>query len=163
LYDIKPQGKYVLCTSGSGDQGHADQRERSQTKELWLQGCTTAAEIAKSEFKARMTVPLAVAGAFHTDYMSPAVDKLKEALANISFSEPRIPVISNVDSKPHSDPETIKDILSRQVTSPVQWEATITDMLQRGLGQSYEIGPGNVIAGLIKRIDRKHKITNVKA
>jgi [acyl-carrier-protein] S-malonyltransferase len=110
-----------------------------------------------------MTVPLAVAGAFHTEYMSPAVDKLKEALDSTPFSEPRIPVISNVDSQPHSDPNTIKDILSKQVTSPVQWEATITGMLQRGLKQSYEIGPGSVIAGLMKRIDRKHKISSVKA
>lgn len=62
-----------------------------------------------------MTVRLAVAGAFHTEYMSPAVDKLKEALASTTLVAPRIPVVSNVDAQPHSDPAVIKDILSRQV------------------------------------------------
>jgi [acyl-carrier-protein] S-malonyltransferase len=73
-------------------------------------------EIAKPEFKARMTVRLAVAGAFHTDYMGPAVGKLEEALASAPISAPRIPVISNVDVKPHSDPDTIRNILASQVS-----------------------------------------------
>lgn len=72
-------------------------------------------EIAKPEFKARMTVKLAVAGAFHTDYMKPAVEKLREALNATEFVEPRIPVVSNVDAQPHSDPERIKAILAEQV------------------------------------------------
>ena len=80
-----------------------------------MQACDVVAEIAKPEFKARMTVKLAVAGAFHTDYMAPAVDKLKEALASTTMTTPRIPVVSNVDAQPHSDPDTIKDILARQV------------------------------------------------
>merc|ERR1719163_714929 len=62
-------------------------------------------EIAKPEFKARMAVKLAVAGAFHTDFMAPAVDKLKAVLSEVEVKKPRIPVVSNVDSKPHSDPE----------------------------------------------------------
>jgi [acyl-carrier-protein] S-malonyltransferase len=61
-----------------------------------------------------MTVRLAVAGAFHTDFMSPAREKLQEALAGTALSEPRIPVISNVDAAPHSDPEVIKAILAKQ-------------------------------------------------
>lgn len=73
------------------------------------------AEIAKPDFKARMTVPLAVAGAFHTAYMAPAVEKLKEALASTPITAPRIPVVSNVDAEPHSDPDTIKEILAQQV------------------------------------------------
>lgn len=80
-----------------------------------VQGCKVVAEIAKPDFKARMTVPLAVAGAFHTDYMGPAVEKLKEALESTPITAPRIPVVSNVDAEPHSDPDTIKDILARQV------------------------------------------------
>lgn len=63
----------------------------------------------------RMTVKLAVAGAFHTDFMQPAVGKLQEALAATTIVTPRIPVVSNVDAKPHSDPATIKEILSKQV------------------------------------------------
>lgn len=81
-----------------------------------MQACDVVAEIAKPEFKARMTVKLAVAGAFHTDYMAPAVDKLKEALANTTMTTPRLPVVSNVDAMPHSDPDVIKDILARQAS-----------------------------------------------
>eukprot|EP00965_Chrysotila_dentata_P208762 6184888-Pleurochrysis_carterae.AAC.1 len=72
-------------------------------------------EKAKPEFKARMAVKLAVAGAFHTSFMAPAVPKLEEVLADVTISKPRIPVISNVDAKPHSDPEVIKSILTKQV------------------------------------------------
>ncbi|GMH38114.1 hypothetical protein BSKO_05998 [Bryopsis sp. KO-2023] len=126
-----------------------------------VEGCEAVERIAKPDFKARMTVRLAVAGAFHTRYMSPAVDQLKEALAGTEIVTPRIPVISNVDAEPHSSPEVIKDILSRQVTSPVQWETTMQKLLESGMTTSYELGPGKVIAGIMKRIDRKHGVNNI--
>merc|ERR1719199_1998788 len=84
--------------------------------------CATLMEIAKPEFKARMTVRLAVAGAFHTDFMAPAVEKLGAVLDEIEIVKPRIPVVSNVDAKPHADPAVIREILTTQVTAPVQWE-----------------------------------------
>jgi [acyl-carrier-protein] S-malonyltransferase len=77
--------------------------------------CEAVELIAKPNFKARMTVRLAVAGAFHTSYMAPAAEKLQEALAGTNIVTPRIPVISNVDMMPHSDPEVIKSILAQQV------------------------------------------------
>jgi [acyl-carrier-protein] S-malonyltransferase len=125
-----------------------------------IEGCEAVERLAKS-FKARMTVRLAVAGAFHTEYMQPAVEKLQEALSSTQILEPRIPVISNVDVLPHSDPDTIKAILARQVTSPVQWETTLKTLLEKGLEQSYEIGPNKVIAGIMKRVDKAHNIVNV--
>lgn len=85
---------------------------------------------AKPEFKARMTVRLAVAGAFHTQYMNSAVETLSEVLSQTEIKAPRIPVYSNVDAKPHSDPEVIKSILAMQVTSPVQWETTLGGLLK---------------------------------
>jgi len=81
--------------------------------------CDAVAEIAKPDFKARMTVKLAVAGAFHTEFMAPAVGALADALSTTDVKTPAIPVISNVDAKPHSDPAVIKEILAKQVTSPV--------------------------------------------
>ncbi|KAL8147991.1 hypothetical protein AgCh_005355 [Apium graveolens] len=101
-------------------------------------------EAKAKSFKARMTVRLAVAGAFHTSFMNPAVSRLEAALAATEIRIPRIPVISNVDATPHADPETIKKILARQVTSPVHWEATVKNLLTRGLKKSYELGPGKV-------------------
>jgi len=125
--------------------------------------CAKVAEIAKPEFKARMTVPLAVAGAFHTDFMSPAVPQLKAVLDTIEIKKPRIPVISNVDAMPHSDPAVIKDILTKQVTSPVLWEKTIKEMMDRGYEAGYELGPGKVVAGIVKRVSKTAAITNVEA
>lgn len=123
-------------------------------------GCEAVEKLAKS-FKARMTVRLSVAGAFHTDFMAPAREKLQEALAGTTILVPRIPVISNVDASPHSDPEVIKAILAQQLTAPVQWETTMKTLLERGLERSYEIGPNKVIAGIMKRVDKTHPIENI--
>ncbi|KAL6776069.1 MCT1 [Auxenochlorella protothecoides x Auxenochlorella symbiontica] len=127
-----------------------------------LEGCAAVEGLAKAH-KARMTVRLAVAGAFHTPFMQPAVEALSAALADTPLVAPRIPVVSNVDAAPHSDPGTIRTLLARQVTSPVQWEGTLGALLGRGLERSYEVGPGKVIAGIFKRVDRKHPVVNVTA
>jgi [acyl-carrier-protein] S-malonyltransferase len=127
-----------------------------------IEGCEAVEKLGKS-FKARMTVRLAVAGAFHTKYMAPAAEKLKAALDATEIVTPRIPVVSNVDAQPHSDPATIKAILAQQLTSPVQWETTVKTLLGKGLEKSYEVGPGKVIAGIVKRIDKAADITNVVA
>lgn len=122
-----------------------------------------AVEAKAKSFKARMTVRLAVAGAFHTRFMNPAVSRLEAALAATEIITPRIPVISNVDAQPHANPDTIKNILARQVTSPVQWETTVKTLLSRGLGKSYELGPGKVIAGIVKRMDKSAPLENIGA
>ncbi|KAG2327578.1 hypothetical protein Bca4012_036589 [Brassica carinata] len=127
-----------------------------------LKGIEVVEAKAKS-FKARMTVRLAVAGAFHTSFMEPAVSRLEVALAATEIRSPRIPVISNVDAQPHADPDTIKKILARQVTSPVQWETTVKTLLSKGLKSSYELGPGKVIAGIFKRVDKSASVENISA
>jgi [acyl-carrier-protein] S-malonyltransferase len=109
------------------------------------------------------TIKLAVAGAFHTKLMKPADEKLAAALAGIEIRAPRIPVWSNVDAKPHSDPAEIRGLLVRQVLSPVRWEETIRGLLADGVDLCYELGPGRVLAGLLKRVNRKSEIRNVAA
>lgn len=106
-------------------------------------------------------IPLAVAGAFHTRIMEPADTRLAEALESVTFSTPEIPVISNVDARPHTDPAELKDILIRQVLSPVRWEDSLRSMLDQGIDEFYEIGPGKVLSGLLKRISRKTPCTVV--
>ena len=101
--------------------------------------------------------PLAVAGAFHTELMKPADDRLAEALAGATIESPRIPVLSNVDAAPHSEPDDIRQTLVRQVLSPVRWEESIRRMMADGAEHFVEVGPGNVLRGLMKRIDRKAK------
>ena len=117
-------------------------------------------EIAKPEFKARMVVRLAVAGAFHTDFMAPAADKLKAALDATPIQATRIPVVSNVDVKPHSDADSIRATLAKQLTNPVQWETSMTTLLEKGLESATEVGPGKVISGIMKRVDKKFPCDN---
>jgi len=100
-------------------------------------------------------IPLAVAGAFHTEIMQPAVEELTAALKSVSIAPPRIPVISNVDVQPHSDPDEIRSVLVQQVVNPVLWEKSINRLLGEGVNRFFEIGPGKVLKGLLKRIDRK--------
>jgi [acyl-carrier-protein] S-malonyltransferase len=106
---------------------------------------------------------LAVAGAFHTDVMRPADEKLAAALAGIKVATPRIPVWSNVDAQPHTDPATLRELLVRQVLSPVRWEETLRGLIAAGVERFYEIGPGRVLAGLMKRVNRKADFHNVTA
>ena len=81
----------------------------------------------------------------HAEFMQPAVQRLQAVLAEVQFQTPRVPVVSNVDAKPHSDPQEIKDILAKQVTSPVQWETIITTMVKSpDFTKAYEFGPGEV-------------------
>jgi [acyl-carrier-protein] S-malonyltransferase len=106
---------------------------------------------------AMRVIPLAVAGAFHTQLMKPADTKLADALAKVSFKPLRIPVYSNVDAKPHTDTVEFRRILVKQVISPVFWEDSVRAMIEVGYEQFYEVGPGRVLRGLIKRINRKAK------
>jgi [acyl-carrier-protein] S-malonyltransferase len=109
------------------------------------------------------TVRLSVAGAFHTSIMRPADQALAAVLAEIEIRRPRVPVWSNVDANPHSDPEEIRSLLIRQVLEPVLWEQTMRNLLSEGVDRFYEIGPGRVLAGLLKRVERKAQCQNVSA
>jgi [acyl-carrier-protein] S-malonyltransferase len=100
-------------------------------------------------------VQLAVAGAFHTEIMQSAVEELAAVLETVDIQSPRIPIVSNVDAEPHSDPAEIREILVKQVQNPVLWEKSVRRLLDDGVDQFYEIGPGKVLKGLIKRIARK--------
>jgi [acyl-carrier-protein] S-malonyltransferase len=126
------------------------------------EACARAAEAAPGA-GAMKAIPLPVAGAFHTPLMDSAVQELAATLANVPLRSPRIPVISNVDAQPHSDPEEIRALLVQQVVSPVRWEDSMRALIGRGCDHFFEIGPGRVLAGLLKRIDRKLKCDNISA
>jgi len=108
------------------------------------------------------TVRLSVAGAFHTDIMKPADQTLAAALDKATLHAARIPVWSNVDAKPHTDPAEIRGLLVKQVIQPVHWETTMRGLLAQGVEKFYEIGPQRVLAGLLKRVDRKIECVNIQ-
>jgi [acyl-carrier-protein] S-malonyltransferase len=123
--------------------------------------CERVADLA-TKAGAMKTIPLAVAGAFHTRLMQPAVERLKAALAGVTLNRPRFPVVLNVDATPHDEPAKIRELLVQQVVSPVRWEETIRKMLAHGHGPFWEVGPGRVLRGLLKRIDRKAQSDGVE-
>lgn len=109
------------------------------------------------------TIRLSVAGAFHTELMKPADQALAQALDQVTMLPPRLPVWSNVDAQPHTDPGEIRALLVRQVLQPVLWEQTMRNLMAQGITRFYEIGPGRVLVGLLKRIHRQVDCTNVPA
>jgi len=116
--------------------------------------CQRLATLAE-EAGAMKVIPLAVAGAFHTRLMEPASQLLAEAVADCDIRVAQIPVISNVDASPHRDPEAFRELLIGQLVRPVLWEASMRHLLQERFDQFYEVGPGRVLRGLLRRIERK--------
>jgi [acyl-carrier-protein] S-malonyltransferase len=116
--------------------------------------CERAAEMAP-QAGAMKAVPLAVAGAFHTPIMESAIGQLSDALDQTDIKRPSIPVIFNVDAQSHDDPAEIRRLLVRQLVSPVRWEDSLRKLLADGYDQFYEVGPGRVLRGLLKRIERR--------
>ncbi|RIK82672.1 MAG: [acyl-carrier-protein] S-malonyltransferase [Planctomycetota bacterium] len=125
--------------------------------------CTRVKDLAEAA-GAMKVIPLSVAGAFHTPIMQPAYDRLSAAVAQAAIRPPRIAVLSNVDAEVHTDPDEIRQLLVRQLVSPVLWEETMRRLITRhGIERCVEVGPGRVLAGLLKRIDRKFPCENVTA
>ena len=115
------------------------------------------------ELGAMKVVALKVAGAFHSELMKPADDQLAQVLAQTAIVSPSIPVYSNVDATSHTEPDDIRRTLVAQVLQGVRWEDSMRRMLADGFDTFYEIGPGRVLTGLLKRIDRKVPCTNIPA
>lgn len=122
--------------------------------------CEKVAEVAEAA-GAMKTVPLAVAGAFHTPIMQSAVEKLSTALNQVEIQSTRVPVYSNVDACPHSQPDEFQQLLVQQVCAPVLWQDLIEKMLADGYDEFYEVGVGRVLRSLMKRINRKTKCHGV--
>jgi [acyl-carrier-protein] S-malonyltransferase len=100
----------------------------------------------------KKTIPLAVSAPFHCPLMQPAADKLKIELDKIIINDAKIPVVANVTAQPVTKGDTIKDLLVKQVTGSVLWEDSIRYMLSQGVDNFVEVGPGQVLTGLIKKI-----------
>lgn len=104
---------------------------------------------------AKRALKLKVGGAFHSPLMEPAREKLAKAISETQFNKTICPVYQNVDAKPETDPVAIKENLIAQLTSPVRWTQTVKNMITDGADSFTEVGPGNVLQGLIKKVDRK--------
>ena len=124
--------------------------------QLVISGAVEAVQKACEKLKAagaRRALPLPVGGAFHSPLMEPARKELEQAIAEASFSTPVCPVYQNVDAEPHTDPEEIKNNLIAQLTAPVRWTQIVRRMVADGVGEFTELGPGNVLQGLVRKAD----------
>jgi len=119
-------------------------------------GVELASELAK-EKGAKRAIPLEVSGPFHSDLMKPAADKLREVLDACKISDAAIPVVSNVTADFVTDKDDIKNKLIEQLYSPVRFEETISRLIDEGVTTFIEIGPGKVLAGLVKKVNRRVK------
>ncbi|HHV63554.1 MAG TPA: ACP S-malonyltransferase [Peptococcaceae bacterium] len=130
-----------------------------------ISGETQALELAAAKAKelgAKRVIPLPVSGPFHTELLKPAAARLAQELATLELEEPRIPVIANVTADYFKDAAEIRDLLPKQVMSPVKWEMTIRKMLAAGVDTFIEIGPGNALRGFVKKIERQANLLNVE-
>jgi len=123
--------------------------------------CQRAAELAES-FGAIKAIVLQVAGAFHTEKMAGAAKTLKEALAICNIADPgEIKVLANVSGDYYQNANDIRSGLTEQLSSPILWQKCMQKLIDQGVEKFYEIGPGRVLTGLMKRIDRKKKVVNI--
>ena len=125
-----------------------------------IEGVHEAIAISKSK-GAKLVKELVVSGAFHSPLMESAKTKLKIELDNTPFYEFKIPVYANVTAKPVTKSEEVKNLLYNQLDNPVRWEETIVNMINDGADEFYEIGPGKVLQGLVKRINPDVKISGI--
>jgi [acyl-carrier-protein] S-malonyltransferase len=110
---------------------------------------------------AKRAIKLSVSGAFHSPLMEPAKVELAEAIASTNFNKPVCPVYQNVDAKAHTNPDEIKANLISQLTSSVRWTKSIQNMIADGAQEFVECGPGSVLQGLMRKIDRGVKCCHI--
>lgn len=123
--------------------------------------CKRAVELAP-KYDAIKAIPLSVAGAFHSDMMKPAADELAQALSECPIQDPGdIQVIANISTDYYTSADDIRHGLVKQLIEPILWQACMEKLLAEGVENFYEIGPGRVLTGLMKRINRKTKVTNI--
>jgi [acyl-carrier-protein] S-malonyltransferase len=131
--------------------------------QIVISGAASACEAARNLVEARggRAIPLKVAGAFHSPLMASAADAMREVLAGVTFRAPRIPVVANVTGQYHPADRTIAPQLVEQITSPIRWQSSMELLIADGYDRFYEFGPGRVLAGLMRKIDRRVKVHSV--
>jgi [acyl-carrier-protein] S-malonyltransferase len=113
------------------------------------------------ELGAKRAIPLPVSAPFHCALMRPAAERLAPKLSALALRDPRIPVVTNVDAAPATTGEAIRDALARQVDSPVRWVETVVAIAEAGVTEALEIGPGNVLAGLVRRTRKEITVHSI--
>jgi [acyl-carrier-protein] S-malonyltransferase len=176
MQDAVPEGEGGMAAILGGDRAAidalcADAREGdvlepanyNAPSQVVISGSAAAVARASALAPARKlkAIALNVSAPFHCSLMVPAANKVAEALTRIDFGKPAFPVISNVDAEPSQSSESLQRALVRQVASAVLWEQTIVAMASSGVTHALELGPGKVLQGLARRIDKRLQVLSV--
>ncbi|MFD1426595.1 [acyl-carrier-protein] S-malonyltransferase [Kroppenstedtia sanguinis] len=146
-----------ICREVSGEQGEVEPANYNCPGQLVISGSKEAVEAAGARAKeagARRVLPLSVSGPFHSSLMQPAADRMSEVLDQLDIREARIPMVANVSARPQQEVADIRKALVQQVAAPVLWEDSIRRLIEEGVDTFVEIGPGNVLTGLVRKIQR---------
>ena len=150
-----------LCAEAGGDRAHVWAANYNCPGQLVVAGHKAAVErlieLAKSA-GARRALPLAVSAPSHTPLMQPAADRMRERLEAVAIETPRMPVWSNALAEPLRDVVAIRDALVRQLVMPVRWSGSVRNMHESGIARAVEMGPGKVLAGIVRRIEKTMKV-----
>jgi [acyl-carrier-protein] S-malonyltransferase len=163
IIGLTPEKTEEACRAAANT-GIVDVANFNSPGQIVISGETAAVEeagrIAK-EAGARKVIPLNVSGGFHSRLMLSTVDDLAKELASVPFRESKIPVAANISATYVRHPDEIRDALARQIAGSVQWEKSISMMIEDGVDTFIEVGPGKVLSGLIKRISGDVVVRNV--
>lgn len=158
LIGLDDEAVEQLCRSASDEKSVAVAANFNAPGQVVISGDVAAVERAGKlarEAGAKRVLPLNVSGAFHSPLMAVAEAGLREQLERIELRAPAFPVVSNVSAEPVDDPSDARRLLVEQLVSPVRWVASIRMMRDAGISRFLEVGPGNVLTGLLRRIDRE--------
>lgn len=148
----------ALCRDATAETGECVPANYNSPGQIVISGdvhaVQRACELAKGA-GARRALPLSVSGAFHSPLMAPAIPGFEAQLSTVELHDPKFPVVSNVTAQPVHDAVSARRLLLDQLTSPVRWTACVQTMREMGIATFIELGPGNVLTGLLKRIDRE--------
>ena len=125
-----------------------------------VQALAEASRSAKAR-GARVLIPLKVSGAFHSALMEPVIAEFSRVVSHVRFRPPRIPVVSNVNARPLANADSIREELVKQLRSCIQWQGSVEYMMHSGVTTFYEIGPGRVLTGLIRRTGSELQVLNI--
>jgi [acyl-carrier-protein] S-malonyltransferase len=163
---LEPGRVKTICESVEAATGKvcspANYNDPAQTV---IAGDAAAVEKASAELKtagAKRVLPLPVSAPFHCALMEPVKARLEPVLRAATWKAPRVPVVTNVEAKANRDPHRVVPLLLEQVTSPVRWIECVEELVRLGVSRMVEVGPGKILSGLVRRIDKSVEILNVE-
>jgi [acyl-carrier-protein] S-malonyltransferase len=163
---LAPEKVAEVCAAVAAETGEvvspANYNEPAQTVVAGSAGAVERAGLRLKEAGAKRVLPLPVSAPFHCALMAPVKARLAPVLAAVPWRRPLVPVVTNVEARPNQDPARIVPLLVEQVTSPVRWIECVEELVRQGVTRIVEVGPGSVLSGLARRIDRSVAVWNVE-